>query len=192
MSDLPKENEQSEELPAHKKLCSAKIETYSATLYKIAFLQLKSAEDAEDVVQEVFCQYIKTDTVFESEEHEKSWLIKVTLNACKKLWRSAWYRHHAAMPEVVQSDICDEEGRPEGDYIRREENAELMRAVWELPDKYREVIHLYYYEELSIKEIATVCGRPESTITSQLTRGRNILKKRLKEEYRFEEFQGSI
>lgn len=92
------------------------------------------------------------------------------------------------MPENMFSDDTAEDGRPENDYIRREENAELMKAVWELPDKYREVIHLFYYEELSVKEIADICGRQESTVTSQLTRGRNILKKRLKEGYQFEEF----
>lgn len=182
MSDLQNGQEM------QKKMLGQKIESYLATLYKIAFLQLKNAEDAEDVVQEVFCQYIKTDKFFESEDHERAWLIKVTLNACRKLWRSAWYRHNAPMPENMFSDDMAEDGRPENDYIRREENAELMKAVWELPDKYREVIHLFYYEELSVKEIADICGRQESTVTSQLTRGRNILKKRLKEGYQFEEF----
>lgn len=170
----------------------SRIETYSAALYKIAYLQLKNAEDAEDVVQEVFCQYIRTDKEFESQEHEKAWLIKVTLNACKKLWRTAWYRHHAVMPQGELPPEEGEEDLTENAYIRREENEKLLKAVWELPDKYREVIHLFYYEELSVKEIAFVCGRQESTVTSQLTRGRNILKKRLKEEYQFEEFQESV
>lgn len=169
-----------------------KIESYLATLYRIAFLQVKNAEDAEDVVQEVFCQYIRTDMDFESEDHERAWLIKVTLNACRKLWRSAWYRHKASMPEDVFLTEEGEGSLPENAYIRREASEELMKAVWGLPDKYREVIHLFYYEELSVKEIADICHRQESTVTSQLTRGRNILKKRLKEEYQFEEFQGSI
>lgn len=165
-----------------------KIEAYLATLYKIAFLQLKNAEDAEDVVQEVFYQYIRTDMVFQSQEHEKAWLIKVTLNACRKLWRTAWYRHHAPMPELEEASGEYEEGQPESQYIRKEENRKLLKAVWALPDKYREVIHLFYYEGLSVKEIAFICGRQESTITSQLTRGRSILKKSLKEDYQFEEF----
>ncbi|MGN1147119.1 MAG: RNA polymerase sigma factor [Lachnospiraceae bacterium] len=186
MSDLQNEKEQ------EKELLTQKIESYLASLYRIAFLQLKNAEDAEDVVQEVFCQYIKTDKIFENEEHEKAWLIKVTLNYCKKIWRSAWYRHKASLPETETFDWNTEEERLENEYIHKEENAELMRAVWELPDKYREVIHLFYYEELSVKEIAAICGRQESTVTSQLTRGRNILKKRLKEDYQFEGFQGSI
>lgn len=186
MSNLQNEKER------QKDLLTQKIEAYSASLYRIAFLQLKNAEDAEDVVQEVFCQYIRTDINFESEEHEKAWLIKVTLNFCKKLWRSAWYRHKAPMPETEPYGWNTGEKRLENEYIHKEENAELMRAVWELPDKYREVIHLFYYEELSVKEIAVICGSQESTVTSQLTRGRNILKKRLKEDYQFEEFQGSI
>ncbi len=169
-------------------LLEKKIEFYLATLYRIAFLQLKNAEDAEDVVQEVFYQYMKANRIFESQEHEKAWLIKVTLNACKKLWRSAWYRHHAPMPdmETAYEPHEQEKEQPENTYIRGEESRELMKAVWELPDKYREVIHLFYYEGLSVKEISSVCGRQESTVTAQLTRGRKVLKKKLKEEYQFE------
>ena len=83
-----------------------------------------------------------------------------------------------------------DEEHPDSAYIRREEAEALWKAVWELPDKYREVIHLFYYENLSVKEIALVSGRGESTVTSQLVRGRNILKRKLREEYQFEEFQG--
>lgn len=182
----------SEERQQREALLQQKVEAYLATLYKVAFMQMKNAEDAEDVVQEVFYQYIRTNTVFESQEHEKAWLLKVTLNTCRKLWRSAWFRHRATLPEDIPlSDETDGE-QPESLCIRKEENRGLMQAVWELPDKYREVIHLFYYEGLSVKEIALICGRQESTVTSQLTRGRNMLKKSLKEEYQFEEFQRGI
>ena len=163
------------------------IETYFSTLYKIAFLQLKNAEDAEDVVQEVFFRYMKSEVVFESREHERAWFIKVTLNCCRRLWRSAWFRHRAVLPEGEVPDGAAPEEETEEHYLKTERNKELLQAVWELPDKYREVLHLFYYEELSVKEIAEIVGKQESTVTSRLTRGRNILKKKLQEEYDFEE-----
>lgn len=185
MDSLQKGKEEQQE-----ELLGQKIASYSATLYKIAFMQLKNAEDAEDVVQEVFCQYLKANMDFDSWEHEKAWFIKVTLNACKKVWRTAWNRHRADIPDWENLDLETDEEHPDSAYIRREEAEALWKAVWELPDKYREVIHLFYYENLSVKEIALVSGRGESTVTSQLVRGRNILKRKLREEYQFEEFQG--
>lgn len=183
MSDLAKE-ESGQDRGALQQI----IERYFSTLYKIAFLQLKNTEDAKDVVQEVFFRYMKSDVVFESREHEKAWFIKVTLNCCRKLWRSGWFKHRAVLP-VGDEEECTASGEEtEERYLKSERNRQLLKAVWELPDKYREVIHLFYYEELTVKEIAEIVGKQESTITSRLTRGRNILKKKLQEEYDFEEF----
>lgn len=159
-----------------------KMNTYMDMLFKVAYFQMKNRQDAEDIVQEVFCQYLKSSREFESGEHEKAWLIKVTLNACRKVWRSAWYRHNTAMPEW---EFVAESGT-ESDYIRREQSGEVLQSVLKLPAKYREVIHLFYYEDLSIKEICLVTGRQESTVTSQLTRGRELLRRSLKEDYSFE------
>lgn len=183
MSDLTKE-----EGGESREALQQTIETYFSTLYKIAFLQLKNAEDAEDVVQEVFFRYMKSDVVFENREHEKAWFIKVTLNCCRKIWNSAWFRHRGILPEDLKLDRAALGEETEENYLKDERSRELLQAVWKLPDKYREVIHLFYYEELSVKEIAEIVGKKESTITSRLTRGRNILKKKLQEEYDFEEF----
>lgn len=159
-----------------------RIDLYADMLYKIAYLQLKNSHDAQDIVQEAFYQYIKYNKDFESDEHEKAWLIKVTLNGCRKLWRSAWFRRTEALPK---QDMASENFL-EQEVIEREKREELLEEVWSLSRKYREVIHLFYFEGLSIKEIAAVTGRKESTVTSQLTRGRDLLKKRLEEEYRYE------
>lgn len=165
-----------------------KINGYSGLLYRIAFLQLKNSQDAEDVVQETFYQFIKSRKAFETPEHEKAWLIKVTLNGCRKVWRSAWHRHTDVMPAgELQGNGPEDAGREmEADVLKRERNREIMEAVLKLPRKYREVIHLFYFQEMSVKEIGAVTGRKESTVTSQLTRGRELLKKNLKEEYRYE------
>lgn len=165
-----------------------KINAYSGMLYKIAYLQLRNSQDAEDVVQETFYQYVKTDKEFESVEHEKAWLIKVTLNGCRKIWRSAWYRRTDAAPEseLAAAGMAGMGSSMEKDALIRERNREIMAAVRKLPAKYREVIHLFYFQQMSIKEICFVTERRESTVTSQLTRGRSLLKKYLKEEYRYE------
>lgn len=164
-----------------------KINTYSEMLYRIAFLQLKNNQDAEDVVQETFYQFVKRKAEFETPEHEKAWLIKVTLNGCRKVWRSAWYRHTEVVPDGKFPEGKGTSGDGmENDVLEKERNREIMEAVMKLPRKYREVIHLFYFQQLSIKEISAITGRRESTVTSQLTRGRELLKKNLKEEYRYE------
>lgn len=166
-----------------------KIDAYGDMLFKLSFIRLQNVQDAEDVVQEAFYQYVKKGGSFESPEHEKAWLLKVTLNACRKVWRSAWKRHQCDWEEeaadgshLTQAVVPG----PEESACQKEERRRLMGKVMALPVKYRDVVHLFYYEELSVKEIALVTGRAESTVTSQLTRGRNLLKKSLKEEYEFE------
>lgn len=171
-----------------------KIDAYGDMLFRISFLRLRNVQDAEDVVQEVFYQYLKTSQVFESPEHEKAWLIRVTLNACRKVWRSAARRPQKSLEEGAP-ELGLEEGRdagsgttvpdPEETAVRQEERRRVLEAVMKLPERYRDVVHLFYYEEIPIKEIARLTGRGESTVTSQLTRARIRLKKLLKGEYDF-------
>lgn len=168
------------------------IDCYSDMLFKIAFLRLGNMEDAEDVVQEVFYQYWKNAEGFESADHRKAWLIKVTLNACRKVWRNAWNRHRGDVGDLELERISEEalmKGRdvegPEEALLAADDSRILLEAVMTLPAKYGDVIHLFYYEEMSVKEIADITGRKESTITSQLTRGREMLRKRLKGEWDF-------
>lgn len=165
-----------------KEYIQERIDRYEAMLYRIAYLQLKNSYDAQDVIQEVFYQYIKQNTEFESEEHEKAWFIKVTLNGCRKIWRSAWFRKTEGLPagEMPAQSALEQE------MIEKEKRRELLKEVWKLPVKYREVIHLFYYEQMSVREISEVTGKRESTVTSLLTRGRGLLRKRLKEEYWYE------
>lgn len=169
-----------------KELIEQKIEQYADMLYKLALSQMKNQQDAEDVVQEVFYQYVKNTKPFENAEHEKAWLIRVTLNACRKIWRSAWYKHRS--PFVAEADIPPghTDSEAEQQILAREQEREVLDAVFKLSRKYREVIHLFYFEGMSIQEICEVTGRKTNTVTSQLTRGREQLKKSLKEVYRYE------
>ena len=185
-----------------------KIDRYSDMLFRLCYMRLRNVQDAEDAVQEVFYQYLRKPQVFESPEHEKAWLLKVSLNVCRKMWRSAWRRHRSDwQPLDAGSDNGDwmERGsfeqytgqngqytgesaplsEPEEYAVRQEESRRLLQAVLALPEKYRDVIHLFYYEELSVKEISQITGGGVSTITSRLTRGRELLKRSLKEEYDF-------
>lgn len=188
-------------MKADDKEIQQKIDRYGDMLFRLSYMRLQNLQDAEDAVQEVFYQYLKNPRAFENAEHERAWFLKVTLNVCRKTWRSAWRRHQVSwMP--------DEDGRSEGDLgentepgrdtggaellpgpeefsVMQEERNRLLHAVLALPEKYREVIHLFYYEELSVKEISGITGGGVSTITSRLTRGRELLKKSLKEEYDF-------
>ena len=164
------------------------MDRYSDMLFKIAYLRMGNTDDAEDIVQEVFCQYIKRTEGFHSQEHTKAWLIKVTLNACRKIWRSAWRRHRGDIGEIPMETLMtqSQDNDPAQELIGKEEGQKLIEAVMALPQKYRDVIHLFYYEDMSVRQIAEITGYKESTITSQLTRGREMLKKRLKEDWDFE------
>lgn len=150
------------------------IEKYSNMVYRIAVNQLKNKSDADDVFQEVFIKWMEHRTEFENEVHEKAWLIRVTLNQCKSLLSSSWFKKTTGLEE-----------RKEGEYqvFLEEENTELKEAMNRLPIKYRSVIHLFYYEELSVMEISQILHSKESTIRTQLTRARRVLKKLLKGAY---------
>jgi RNA polymerase sigma-70 factor (ECF subfamily) len=150
------------------------ISTYGDTVYKIAFSYCKSRADAEDIYQEVFMKYFQHVGQFESNTHEKAWLIRVTINCSKSFLRSSWHKR-----------IIPLEDNQEG-FVFMEENNDLLNAVLELPVKYREVIHLYYYEGYSTKEISSILIRRETTIRTQLQRGRDILRLKLKEELSYE------
>ena len=109
---------------------------------------------------------------FESNEHKKSWLITVTRNLCKNKLKSSWFKKRDELVEMP--------------YYDKYKNNDVLDTVMKLPLKYREVIHLFYYEDYSTAQIAEIVGKKESTVRSLLHRGRNILKDILKEEYDFE------
>lgn len=141
------------------------IDKYSDMVYKIAFSQTKNREDSDDIFQKVFLQIVKNTKPFQSEEHLKAWLIRTTLNFCKKLWSSAWNRHTVELNIDIPFEM--------------EEQSDLYTFVLKLPDKYRIVIHLFYYEDMSITQISNALNIKENTIKSHLRRGRDLLKEKL-------------
>jgi len=143
------------------------IDKYSNTVFRLALAKTKNKEMAEDIFQEVFIKYIKRKSVFESTEHEKAWIIRVTLNCCKDLWNSAWLRHTVPLEEY------------QGNKATTNSNDDVYIAVMNLPEKYRIPIHLFYYEELSVSEIGMVLKVNKNTIATQLKRAREMLKTNL-------------
>lgn len=152
------------------------IDRYGDNIYRIALLHTRNKMDAQDIVQEVFLKYAKSEKNFDSDEHIKAWLIRVTINMCIDLRKSAWSSRVSELNDNIIAD--DETGGDESG---------LQSAVMKLPEKYINIIHLFYYEDYSIKEIADITNQNEGTIKMQLSRARGLLKKILKgdQDYAF-------
>lgn len=151
------------------------LNTYKDMVYRLAFSRLKNSFDANDIMQEVFLKYIKADMTYNDEEHRKAWLIKITINATKTLISSAWFRRHISDEEIERTEGAEDET------IRTlEDRSVVYSAVMELPIKYRTVVHLFYYEDLTVAKISNITGEKETTIKSQLHRAREMLKEKLK------------
>lgn len=144
------------------------IHTYGATVYRLAYAQTRSRHDADDIFQEVFLRVTQHHPVFDSEAHEKAWLLRVTLNCLKSHWRTAWRRHDVPLDERIP-------------FPAPEENA-LDEALRQLAPKYRAAVHLFYYEGYSAEEIARMTGEKPSAIRTRLTRARAQLRDLLKGE----------
>lgn len=143
------------------------VEEYSTTLLRVALNQTSSRADAEDAVQSVFLKLLKNPPEFESAEHEKAWLLRVTINQCRDMMRSAWNKKTTGMDETLAAK------EPEG-------NLEVLEAVRTLPEKYRTVVYLYYYEGYSTAEIAALLETRQGTVESRLHRARKKLEVLLK------------
>lgn len=143
------------------------LKRHGRQILHLAWSYLHSRDDAEDVLQDTLVQLMKTDPHFESEAHEKAWLLRVAINLCKNRLKSPW-RQHSQLPEDYPAD-----GVPE-------ESLALLQAVSALPLKYREVIHLFYYEDATTAQIAQLLGKNESTVRSLLSRARDQLRVSLK------------
>ncbi|WMJ85348.1 sigma-70 family RNA polymerase sigma factor [Anaerocolumna sp. MB42-C2] len=148
------------------------LEKYSKMLIKLAFSYVKNMADAEDITQDVFVSLMKRGISFDNEEHEKAWLIRVTINNCKNHLKSSWNKLKVPLEEDIS-------------YIPKEDS-DVLVMVLDLPSKYRTVIHLHYYENYSINEIAGILRKKPATIGTWLARGRNLLKSKLVGGFEYE------
>ena len=142
------------------------IEAYRSTVYAVALTHTRSKYDADDVFQEVFLAYWKKQPKVRDEEHRKAWLIRTTLNLCKKTCNSSIWKRSVSLAEAPEEQFT---------FSSRREN-DVFLAVQSMTPKLRTVIYLYYFEEMSVKEIAKLLRMREGTVRMQLTRGRDKLR----------------
>lgn len=146
------------------------VERYHQNLFAVAFNVCKNREDAEEVVQDAFIQYHLKRLDFQSEEHIRAWLIRVTINKAKNAARTFWRRHRTSLEETMAALTFDDQ-----------ESEQLFEAVMALPQKYRIVVHLFYYEDYSVHEMAELLRLSESNVKTRLSRARAMLRDTLKE-----------
>lgn len=144
---------------------------YQKNLFVAALNICGNADDANDMVQETFIQYHISGKEFHDEEHIKSWLLRVVINKSKNLTHSFWRKNKVSIEEIQES-VEFENG----------ENERLFEEVMKLPEKYRIIIHLFYYEDYSISQIAQILEMSEAAVKMRLSRGRNMLRVILKED----------
>ena len=142
----------------------ALAEDYRSMVYRIALNFFRNIQDAEDATQEVMLKLYLRTAPFDSKDHARNWLIQVTLNHCRSVWRSPW-RQRVSLEDLTAAIP-----------FSKPEDGELFQTVMSLPEKHRTVLYLFYYEDLSVREIAEVLKLSETAVTSRLSRARNALK----------------
>ena len=144
------------------------IEQYADTVRRLCMIHLKNYADTEDIFQTVFLKYVLSSVAFENEEHEKAWFIRVTINACKDLLKSFFRNHTVSLEKILEQPA-----------LMPPDNREVLEAVFSLPEKYRDVIYLHYYEEYTAPQISQILGKNVNTVYTLLNRSRQLLKKQL-------------
>ncbi len=146
------------------------VSLYADLILRISYSYLKHTYDAEDICQTVFLKYLTLQPQFDTMEHEKAWIIRTTVNACKDHLRSAFFRRTAPLEDaaaMAAPSVPD---------------AEILDALKTLPENYRISLYLFYYEEYSAREIAQILGKSQNTIEQYLSRGRKKLRTYLTRE----------
>ena len=144
------------------------IRLYADMVYRISILYLKNEAEAQDVFQDVFLKYALSSCAFESNENEKAWLIRVTINSCKDQLKSFFRKKKLPLEDAFDWGYND-----------KAKTSDTLEAVLALPKKYKDVIYLYYYEGYSAEEIGELVSKNKNTVYTLLARGRKILEKKL-------------
>lgn len=150
---------------AYKPTAEEMFNKYHNTVWRLALARVGNTSCADDILQEVFLRAVQKQPTFESEEHCKAWLIKVTVNCSNSFLGSAWRRHFAAL----KCDIAESFEMPK-------ETSDVYLAVQKLKPRYKTVVHLFYYEDMSVAEIASALNLSESCVKQRLKRAREQLK----------------
>jgi RNA polymerase sigma-70 factor (ECF subfamily) len=152
------------------------VDKYQRSLYAVAFNICKNVHDAEDSVQDTFIQYLSYRKDFESEQHIRAWLIRVAINKAKNKNNTFFRRNSLPLEDYIETLTFESE-----------EFSELFETVMKLPEKYRIIIHLFYYEDYSVNEIADILKVTPGNAKVRLSRGRLLLRNTLKEAWEDDE-----
>lgn len=152
------------------------VDQYKNNLFVVAFNVCKNTQDAEDVVQDTFIQYMTDKKEFETQEHIRAWLIRVAINKAKNK-NHVFFRRNTLPLEDYMESLTFESA----------EISDLFETVMKLPEKYRVIIHLFYYEDYPVKEISDILKLSESNVKVRLSRGRRLLKNTLQEVWKDDE-----
>ena len=153
------------------------IRYYSSMVYRIALTKTKSSHDADDIFQDVFLKLVMNKKPFESEEHRKAWLIRVTINCCNSHFVAPWKKNVNSLDDAMLAMIPDENS--ESQFL--ENQSDIYAQILKLPQPMREVILLFYYEDMSIREISFILHTTEANVKKRLSRARQKLKLQLDE-----------
>ena len=159
-------------------MIQSQVEEYFLKYYKVccrvAFTLVKNQADAEDVAQAALLRFLLYQPVFSGEEHERAWMVRTAINLCKDLLKSKWHKTTVGIEAVAQEESASF-------WMPGVEADDTLFAVMELPERYRNCLYLFYYEDYSIREIAQILEKPENTIKTNLKRGREALRTKLLE-----------
>lgn len=144
------------------------IEQYSDMIRRLCMIHLKNYADTEDIFQTVFLKYVLSSVSFESKEHEKAWFIRVTINACKDLLKS-----------FIRSRTISLDERIEQPSEMSVDDRDVLEAVLSLPQKYKDVVYLHYYEDYTAPQISRILGKNVNTIYTLITRSKRLLREKL-------------
>ena len=144
------------------------IERYSDMVRRICLIHLKNYADTEDIFQTVFLKYVLSSVSFESQEHEKAWLIRVTVNACRDLLKGFFRNHAVSLDEMMQQPAA-----------LSSDEWEVLQAVLSLPSQYKNVVYLHYYEGYTAPQISKILGKNVNTVYTLLNRSKKLLKEKL-------------
>lgn len=151
------------------------IERYSDTVRRLCAVHLKNDADTEDIFQTVFLKYVLSSVSFENEEHEKAWFIRVTINACRDLLKSFFRRRTVSLDELAECPAP-----PPSDY------GDVWEAVFSLPQKYRDVVYLHYFEGYTAPQISRILEKNVNTVYTLLTRSKQMLREKVGGGYDYE------
>jgi len=143
------------------------IERYSDTVRRLCMVHLKNYADTEDIFQVVFLKYAVSNVIFENQEHEKAWFVRVTLNACRDLLKSFFRRHTVSLERIMEPSAL------------QQDNRDVLEAVLSLPSKYRDVVYLHYYEGYTASQIGAILHKNSNTIYTLLARSKKMLREKL-------------